>query len=215
MRRTYRHQGRRCAWGAPWRPSPSIWQNLIFGTHRGQSWTLFHKICDCAAQRSRRRDAGNANDRNLWLLSACAMPAAAFNFRGKIASIAKALINSSVFIAISKGVLIACSMRAETPQRKQLYVPVPFPLRCACGDGLKVSAACRPDYLRAKTRAVRPIGQIQAGTVRTQRKFDDCEPQPAPRRTFVPSAKKAIGNQGKFFFWNSRTLVLYWNDRVL
>jgi hypothetical protein len=30
-------------------------------------------------------------------------------------------------------------MRAETPQRKQLYVPVPFPLRRACGDRLKVS----------------------------------------------------------------------------
>ena len=106
-------------------------------------------------------------------------------------------------------------MRAETPQRKQLYVPVPFPLRCACGDRLKVSTACRPDDLCAKTQAVRPIGQIQAGTVRTQRKFDDCEPQPAPRRAFVPSPKKAISNQRKFLFWNSRTLVLYRNDRVL
>ena len=38
------------------------------------------------------------------------------------------IINSSVFTAISKGILIACSMHAETLQRKQLYVPLPFPL---------------------------------------------------------------------------------------
>jgi hypothetical protein len=143
------------------------------------------------------------------------LSAAAFDFRGKVESIAKALINCSVFIAISKGILIACSMRAETPQRKQLYVPVPFPLRCACGDGLKGPTACRPDNLCAQSRAVRPIGQIQAGTVRTQRKFDDCEAQPAPRRAFVPPPKKATGNQRKFLFRNSRTLVLYRNDRVL
>jgi len=35
---------------------------------------------------------------------AAAMPTAAFDFRGKVESIAKALINSSVFIAISKGI---------------------------------------------------------------------------------------------------------------